>query len=63
MSLKKCIKKGQASIEYFIIFTVTAGIVLLSLGPFTQYIREKFQGTSSSDGAFQRAVKNITKVE
>ncbi len=49
-------KKGQASLEYFIIFSVVALLVILSFSSFLPVIQRTLQGNSKTKGFFQKAI-------
>lgn len=59
MSFKKCLKTGQASLEYFILFSIVAGLSLLSLSSFYPKVREAIQGSETKEGFFQIVNKRI----
>jgi Flp pilus assembly pilin Flp len=57
-------KKGQAAIEYFVLFAVIAGLTIVSLGSgmdFLGKVRRTLQGDPSGipQGFFGRAAKSI----
>ncbi len=58
MSLKKNLEKGQASLEYFILFAVIAILTLVSLSTFYPQVKNIIQG---EQGFFQRAAGRISK--
>lgn len=58
MDLKKYLIRGQAALEYFILFSVIALLTLLSLSSFFPKVQEAIQG---KDGFFQKAVERIIK--
>lgn len=49
-------KKAQASLEYFIIFSIVALLTILSFTDFLPRVQAALQGTSNKPGVFQRAV-------
>lgn len=64
MSLKKNLKIGQASLEYFIVFAIVAVITILSFSSFLPEVRKAILGannTTAGEGLFQKAAKNITQ--
>lgn len=52
------LKKGQAALEYFIIFTIIAVLTILSFSTFLPKVKEAIQG---SGGFFQNAARQITQ--
>lgn len=59
MGLKKNLKLGQASLEYFILFAVIAILTILSFASFFPNLQATIQGTSTTTGFFQRAAERI----
>lgn len=61
MSLKKYLKTkiGQSTLEYFILFSIIAGLSLLSITTFYPRVRAAIQGTETERGFFQIAVQRI----
>ncbi len=55
------VKKGQAAIEYFILFTIIAVITILSFSTFLPKVKEAIQGSNESAGFFQKAAQQITQ--
>jgi len=53
MSLKNNLRIGQASLEYFIIFAVIAGLTLISAGTFLPQVRD------AAEGLFKKAAGRI----
>lgn len=54
MILKKSLKSGQASLEYFLIFAAILGLTLLSASTFFPAVRRTIQGGSGRTGFFQK---------
>lgn len=61
MGLKKNLKLGQASLEYFILLAVIVAITILAGNTFLANLSATIQGTSTTTGVFQRAVERITQ--
>ncbi|MCX5703994.1 MAG: hypothetical protein NT066_05865 [Candidatus Omnitrophica bacterium] len=59
MSLKKSLKTGQVSLEYFILFSIVAGLSFLSISTFYPRVRQAIQGSETETGFFQGAVQRI----
>ena len=69
MGLKKFLKrlleiKAQASLEYFILFSIIALLTIVSFSAFHQQIKDSMQGvwennTCTQPGAFQKAAESI----
>jgi|GEM_PF-2106188 len=61
MSFKKYlkIKIGQSTLEYFILFSIIAGLSILSLSSFYPKVRAAIQGTEEQEGLFQIAFKRL----
>ncbi|MDD2679211.1 MAG: hypothetical protein PHO03_00195 [Candidatus Omnitrophica bacterium] len=53
--------KGQASLEYFIIFAIIAVLTILSFSTFLPKVKEAIQGSSAKTGFFQKAATAITQ--
>jgi len=49
-------ESAQASLEYFILFGVIALLTIISFNTFLPRIVKAVQGTSGSQGVFQRAI-------
>lgn len=61
MNLKKNLERGQASLEYFIIFSIIAILTILSFSSFLPLVQQAVQGTATQPGFFQKAEARITK--
>ena len=55
------LKKGQASLEYFIIFAIIAVLTILSFSTFLPKVKEAIQGSNTTEGVFQKAATAITQ--
>jgi len=57
-------KKGQVSLEYFVIFAVVALVTIVSFSAFLPKVQRALQGDSKTKGLFQDAIgKNGLNVE
>jgi Flp pilus assembly pilin Flp len=55
------LKKGQAALEYFIIFAIIAVLTILSFSTFLPKVKEAIQGSDTKKGFFQNAARQITQ--
>lgn len=58
MSFKNNLKRGQASLEYFIIFSVIALLTIVSLSSFFTNVKAQIQG---KNGFVNQAADRITQ--
>jgi hypothetical protein len=69
MILKKSLRiktkmlKGQAVLEYFILLAIICTFGLISVSTFLPRVRRAIQGTSPTDGYFQKAADQITRAD
>jgi len=69
MILKNCLRikysilKGQAVLEYFILFAAIGVLGIVSLSTFFPKIRDVVQGTASQQGYFQKAANAIINAD
>ena len=56
-------RKGQAALEYFIIFAAIGILGLISVSTFLPRMREAIQGSATQDGYFQNAADRIIKAD
>ena len=61
MSFKKSFKRGQAALEYFILFSMIAMLTILSLSTLHPKVKESLQGAAGRDGFFQVAFERLTR--
>ncbi len=67
MILKKSLKRGQATLEYFLLFTAVIFLTLLTLGgtinSFFGSVRDTAQGTSATPGYAQKGFDAIINAD
>jgi uncharacterized protein (UPF0333 family) len=63
MILKKCLIRGQASFEYFLLFTAIIAISLLSFSVFYPQIRTIVQGDGVTSGYFGNVAKGLIEAD
>ena len=61
MTFKKFLRRaqknqGQASLEYFIIFSIIALLTIISLTTFLPVVQSALQGNDTTNGLYQNAV-------
>jgi len=49
-------EKAQASLEYFVLFSMMAILTILSLSAFFPKLQRVLQGNGSTEGFFQKAI-------
>jgi hypothetical protein len=59
MILKKSLIMGQATFEYFILFSVIIALSLVSLSAFFPRVREIVQSNAANTGYAQRGIASI----
>lgn len=65
MSLKKNLKRGQASLEYFIIFGLVVVLSILALNPLdpNSFLSKAQEAMQGQEGILQKAANRIVQSE
>jgi hypothetical protein len=59
MTLEKYLKRGQSSLEYFLLFGVTIAVTLVTVSAFLPSVKNSLQGNTTRSSLFEKAASGL----